>query len=66
MSASSEVLDELREAGPLTVRQVAENIGMPAATVHRALKGLQVDGLVVSDNYQLKARVFLAVEREGD
>lgn len=56
------VLDEVRDAGPLTVKQIAENIGFPESNVRRALRRLEKEGLIWSDNYQLRARVYGAEE----
>lgn len=62
MSLSSEVLAEVREMGPASVAQIAAGIGRPNASVHRVLQRLVTEGLVVSDNYQLTERVYLARE----
>jgi hypothetical protein len=60
----NEVLTEVREVNG-TAKQIAENIGLPESTVRSALKRLEAEGLVWSDNYQRRARVYGADE-EGE
>ena len=56
------VLEEVREMGPVTAVQVAGGLGLKENTARAALQSLEKAGLLVSDNYQLKARVWLAME----
>lgn len=63
ISTRETVLAEVREAGPLTAKQIAENLGFPQSNVRRALRRLEKEGTVWSDNYQLPARVYGAEEK---
>lgn len=50
------VLAEVREIGPVTVKQLVESTGFPESNVRRALHRLEKEGHVVSDNYQRRGR----------
>lgn len=53
------VLAEVRDMGPVTVAEIAAATGLSASTVRRHLADLESSGLVESDNYQRRARVYL-------
>jgi DNA-binding transcriptional ArsR family regulator len=64
MSSFDEVFAEVREIGPATVAEIVTGIGLSERAVRRALRRLEDAGLVESDNYQLRARVYLATAEE--
>jgi len=53
------VLAEVRDMAPVTVRAIAEATGLSGSTVRRHLATLESTGLVDSDDYQRRARVYL-------
>lgn len=59
------VLAEVRDMGPITVLNVAGNLGIAESSARRLLKQLEESGLIESDDYQLLARVFIATGKEG-
>jgi predicted ArsR family transcriptional regulator len=66
MNASTNtVLDEVREVGPATAKDIALNTGLKEPTVRRHLAELEAAGFVESDSYQRRARVFMPVETAG-
>lgn len=56
------VLAEVRDMGPTTVLEVAANCGISEATARRKLAALEGLGLVESENYQRRARVYMTPE----
>ncbi|SEV85276.1 IclR family transcriptional regulator [Natrinema salifodinae] len=64
------IVDALREAGGMTVSEVAESFDMPSSTAHVYLKTLRSVGYVIKDDgeYRLGLRFFrdgIAVRREN-
>lgn len=59
------VLAEVRDCGPVTVLEVAKGVGVSLTTARRVLNYLEETGLVESDNYQRRARVFMPAQKEG-
>lgn len=59
------VLAEIREMGPVTVADIASGVGLSQTIVRRHLATLEKAGLVESDNYQRRARIYLAAEPVG-
>lgn len=55
----NEVLAEVREMQPVTAMDVATGISVCEDTVRRALRQLEADGLVESDDYQQRSRVWM-------
>jgi DNA-binding IclR family transcriptional regulator len=53
------VLAEVRDMGPATVRAIAAGTGYSASTVRRYLGQLREAGLVESDDYQRRSRVWM-------
>ncbi len=54
------VLAEVRDMGPVTVRDIAVGVGRSESTVRRVLRYLQATEMVESDNYQRRSRVWMA------
>lgn len=53
------VLAEVRDMGPVTAADVARETGISVRDVRRHLAYLEEAGLVESDNYQRRARVWM-------
>jgi DNA-binding Lrp family transcriptional regulator len=53
------VFAEVQEIGPAPVAEIAAGVGLSPSTVRSALKRLEAAGDIESDNYQLRARVFM-------
>lgn len=53
------VLAEVRDMAPVTVADIAVGTGLSKSTVRRYLAELESCGLVESDDYQRRARVYL-------
>jgi DNA-binding IclR family transcriptional regulator len=58
-----EVLAEVRDMAPVTAAEIAEATGLSKSTVRRHLAELESSGLVESDNYQRRSRVYLDARR---
>jgi DNA-binding transcriptional ArsR family regulator len=58
-NAIGTVLAEVRDMGPITAAAIAEATGLSQSTVRRHLAELESSGLVESDDYQRRARVYL-------
>lgn len=54
------VLAEVRDMAPVTVAQIVAGTGLPESTVRRRLAELEATGYVESDDYQRRARVYVA------
>lgn len=57
------VLAEVRDMGPVSARQIADGTGIGESAVRRHLAALEESGLVESDDYQRRARVWLPLWR---
>ena len=64
MSTVDAVLTEVREVGPATAAAIADSAGLSERAVRRALVRLEEQGLVETEIYQRRARVFIATEGE--
>jgi predicted ArsR family transcriptional regulator len=53
------VLAEVRDMGPVTVAEIAAQTGVSESSVRRHLAELESSGLIESDDYQRRARVFM-------
>jgi predicted ArsR family transcriptional regulator len=62
MSTVDAVLTEVREVGPATAAAIADSAGLSERAVRRALERLEEQGLVETEIYQRRARVFMATE----
>lgn len=56
------VLAEVRDMGPTTVVEIVSGTGLSASTVRRKLYLLEAAGLVESDDYQRRARVYMGTD----
>lgn len=65
MGTAEEVLAEMRDGLSGSARQIADDMGIPVGSARRALRRLERDRLVASDNYQRRARVYLLEDEEG-
>lgn len=57
------VLAEVRDMGPVSAADIAIQVGLSESSVRRHLAYLEETGLVESDDYQRRARVFLPVKK---
>jgi DNA-binding IclR family transcriptional regulator len=57
--AKDVLLDEVREMAPVTAGELARGTGMSERNVRRLLAELEQAGLVESDDYQRRARVWM-------
>lgn len=57
---AGQVLAEVRDMGPVTVREIATGAGLPEWRVRAALGELKEAGLVESEGYQRRAHVWMA------
>ena len=66
MSSSDETVDvvfaEVREMVPATVAEIVSGTGLAESTVRRALEQLETAGMVESDSYSRRARVWTPCE----
>lgn len=58
------VLVEVREMAPATVAEIAKGTGLSQSTVRRHLAELESEGLVESDNYQRRSRVYFDAKED--